>query len=108
MQIPYSYLEDEIRDGFYIHGMMKRGWAAAIEILEVVDRICKRYHIPYFADAGSLLGAIRHKGFIPWDDDLDICMKREDYNYFLQVVKCELPEQFKVVNISIPTTNGKP
>lgn len=99
MQVPHSYYEDEIRDGFYVHGMMKRAWAAAIEVLEVVDRICKRYHIPYFADAGTLLGAIRHKGFIPWDDDLDICMRREDYNRFLQIAEEELPETFKLINI---------
>lgn len=89
MLVPYSYYEDEVRDGFYIHGLMKRAWAATIEVFEEVERICKKYDITYFAYAGTLLGAVRHKGFIPWDDDLDICMLREDYNRFIIVAEKE-------------------
>ena len=99
MQVSNSYYEDEIRDGFYIHGMMKRAWVVAVEVLGVVDAICKKYDIQYFADAGTLLGAVRHKGFIPWDDDLDICMRREDYNRFWKIAEEELPEKFKIINI---------
>ncbi len=98
MQFSDSYFEDEVRDGFYVPGMMKRAWAAQLEILEDIDRICKKYKIQYFADWGTLLGAVRHHGFIPWDDDMDICMKRADYNRFLSVAQKELPEHYYLLN----------
>ena len=89
MNIPEGYLNGEIRDGFYVESTMKKAWAAEIEVLNDVDRICRQYDIQYFADWGTLLGTIRHKGFVPWDDDMDITMKREDYTRFCQIVQQE-------------------
>lgn len=53
------------------------------KLLKVFDSVCKKYEITYWLDFGTLLGAYRHKGFIPWDDDMDICCPREDYNRLL-------------------------
>lgn len=62
-----------------------------INILKEVTSLCKRHGIRYFISRGTLLGAVRHKGFIPWDDDADIVMPREDYDRFLEIAPKELP-----------------
>lgn len=97
MNIPGGYLNGEIRDGFYVESTMKKAWAAEIEVLNEVDRICRQHDIQYFADWGTLLGTIRHKGFVPWDDDMDITMKREDYTRFCQIVRQEQGE-LEIIN----------
>ena len=93
MRFEREFFYDEVRDGFYIPGIMKRLWAAELTILSEVDRICKKYDIPYYAVGGTLLGAVRDGNFIPWDDDIDIMMLREDYNRFVEVVVKELPRE---------------
>lgn len=100
MQFPYTYFEDEVREGFYVSGIIKRAWAAQLEVLEVVDKICQEHNIRWFADCGTLLGAVRHGGYIPWDDDLDICMLREDYIRFNEIAEQELPEGYVVLNLN--------
>ena len=96
---PPSFFEDEVREGFLVTTMMKRYWASQLKVLSLVDAICRRHNLKWFADYGTLLGAVRHGGFIPWDDDLDICMLREDWNTFFEVAENELPEGFKVLTV---------
>lgn len=64
-----------------------------LAILKEIDRICRKYRIKYVLDAGTLLGAVRHKGFIPWDDDADVAFTRPNYDAFMKVVRRELPEE---------------
>lgn len=98
MRFEENYFQGEYREEFYVGSMVKRSWAAELEVLSVVSEICRKYQIQYYADWGTLLGAVRHKGFIPWDDDLDICMKRQDYWKFLNVAKKELPPEYMVLS----------
>lgn len=94
MNFSEDFFQDEYRCDFLIPELMKRAWAAEMEILEIVINICQKHHLQYYAYYGTLLGAVRHNGFIPWDDDIDICLKRKDYNTLISVLPKELPEGF--------------
>lgn len=91
INIPEGFLDEEIRCGHTVTQKMKEIWAVELDLLAEFQRVCEKYHLKYYASGGTLLGAIRHKGFIPWDDDLDVEMFREDY-----VKLCEVgPKEFK-------------
>lgn len=77
--------------------MLERVHKANLKILLEVDRICRKHGIKYLLDSGTLIGAVRHKGFIPWDDDVDIAFMREDYDKFLEVARSELAEGIELV-----------
>ena len=70
-----------------------------LDIMDYIDDICKKNNIRYSLFYGTLLGAVRHKGFIPWDDDMDICMMRDDYNKFLHVVNGDENAPFRFLSI---------
>lgn len=70
---------------------------ANLKILKEIDRICRKYQIRYMLDAGTLLGAVRHQGFIPWDDDADLVFTRKQYEAFLKVARRELPDTMELV-----------
>ncbi len=93
-----EYYQAETREGFFIRSMMKRSWAVQLDVTEDIDRICQIHGIPYFAAWGTLLGAVRHKGFIPWDDDIDLCMFRKDYERFKKAAVNELTGGHILVN----------
>lgn len=65
-----------------------------LDMIVDIDKICKKHHIEYILFSGSVLGAVRHKGFIPWDDDLDIAMTRDNYYRLIKVLKKDLPEKY--------------
>lgn len=76
---------------------MSRVHEANLNVLKEIDRICRKYHIRYMLDAGTLIGAVRHKGFIPWDDDADVAFTRSQYDAFMKVVKRELPDTMELL-----------
>lgn len=69
-----------------------------LEILKIVDEICRKHDIPYWLSGGTLLGAVRHGGFIPWDDDIDIEVRRKDYKRLLMIFEEELPKNYVIHN----------
>ncbi len=79
-----DYFREEYRDGFLVSEMMKRSWASQLTILDELKKLFDKYDLRYFAEVGTLLGAVRHKGYVPWDDDLDIGMPRKDYMLLLE------------------------
>lgn len=79
-----------------------------IEILDEIDRICRKNNINYCLVGGTLLGAVRHGGFIPWDDDLDVAMPRNDYEKFIDVCKNELSDDFYLHSIETDKTYWLP
>ncbi len=102
-----EYLLKETENGnIYVHDVHK----VLLEMVKVIDDICVKNDIPYFLNGGSALGAVRHGGFIPWDDDLDIGMMLTDYKKFIEVLKTDLPEGYcfqcfdthKEYNVLIP------
>ena len=92
MEFQNEFFLDEVIEGFYVPGMMKRAWAAELQLLSFLDELCKKNGISYFLDYGSLIGAVRHKGFIPWDDDIDISMYRKDFRLLEACIKKDAPE----------------
>lgn len=100
MIFPYEYFKAELRGDTLISETMKKAWASSIETLcEVVNAIDKR-HLHWVALYGTLLGAVRHHGFIPWDDDIDIGMPRADYDIFRKSCFEDLPEGYNVMDPS--------
>jgi lipopolysaccharide cholinephosphotransferase len=72
--------------------VLRQAQLVMLRMLKIIDYICRKHGIQYWMCSGTLLGAVRHKGFIPWDDDLDICMMREDYERFIQIAVDEFPD----------------
>ena len=96
LEFPVDYFRDEVREGFLVDSTMKTVWAAELEVLNEIAAICARHGLKWYAAYGTLLGVVRHQGFIPWDDDIDIWMKREDYRKILEYLPKELPKGYIV------------
>ena len=69
-----------------------------LDILKYIDYICTQNNLKYFLSFGTLIGAVRHKGFIPWDDDIDISMPREDYEKLILIMQKQEDERYKVLS----------
>lgn len=90
LKIDKDFFKEEVRCNYTVSSKMKKVWAVELDMLKKIEEICDKYEITYYADSGTLIGVVRHNGFIPWDDDIDIVMKRDDYNKFLDVAEKEL------------------
>lgn len=77
---PEGFFEEDCRCGYTVSVQMKKIWAVELDMLNELARVCKKHDIPFYLNGGTLLGAARHKGMIPWDDDIDVMMFRKDYD----------------------------
>lgn len=82
----------------YEQDTLRRLQLAELGILKDIDRVCNELSITYWLDSGSVLGAVRHGGFIPWDDDIDLGMPRDDYERFLKLAPAALGERYRVTS----------
>lgn len=82
MQLDEKFFQSEVRFGCEISERTKKIWAVELNLLEYFDDLCRKHNLRYFVEYGTLLGAVRHQGFIPWDDDIDVVMFRDDYEKF--------------------------
>ena len=89
-----SFLKKEIRSDFLVDEKRKKVWAVELEMLERFDQVCKMHGLTYWAFYGTLLGAVRHQGFVPWDDDIDLVMFRDDYERLKTVASREFREPY--------------
>ena len=92
-----SFTQKETRAGYSISTKMKRVWETQIDLVKVLEKICKKYNLTFFAIYGTLLGAIRHEGYIPWDDDIDVVMPRKDFEKFKKMAVNELEYPYVLV-----------
>lgn len=97
--LPDDFLREETRRDYTIPETMKKAWAVQMDLLQELMNVCNKHGLRVFADSGTLIGAVREKGFIPWDDDIDVAMLREDYDK-LMALRDEFKEPYYLQTIS--------
>ncbi len=103
--LPESFFEPETKNDFLVTQERKELWACLLDLLRQFKKVCDNNNLTYHAIGGTLLGAIRHNGFIPWDDDLDFSMPREDYEK-LKKLKDQFAYPYKLCWIEEEPENG--
>lgn len=89
-----DFFKREIKWDFPVGELRKRSWAAQLEVLKVISDICRKYQLTWYVYWGTLIGAVRHKGFIPWDDDIDLSISRLDYIKLCKIATSEFQHPY--------------
>ena len=97
--LPEGFLREETRDGYTISAKMKEVWAVELDLLQCFVNVCEKNNLRYFMGYGTLLGAVRHQGFVPWDDDVDVNMLWDDYVKLREIAEREFngPYRFSTI-----------
>ena len=94
IELPEHFLDSEERCGYLVSEQMKRIWAVQLDLMHELLRVCAKHGIKIFGSDGTMLGAVRHRGFIPWDDDMDFSILREDYIRLCAVAEAEFKHPY--------------
>ena len=94
IELPEHFLEEEVRCGYTVTTKQKKIWAVELDLLAEFMRVCDKYDLKWFVGYGSLLGVVRHKGFIPWDNDIDVAITRESFDKLCEVAASEFQEPY--------------
>ena len=94
LDIPENFYRGEERCGYYVSPQMKKFFAVLLDLIMEFARVCEKYNLRWYMNSGTLLGAVRHKGFIPWDEDVDVSMMRKDYDKFLKIASSEFKHPY--------------
>lgn len=94
IKLEETFYEEEIRCGYRVSSKMKKLWAVELDLLKQFLGVCEKYQLKYYPSGGTLLGCVRHNGFIPWDDDIDIDMPRTDYEKLCAVASKEFQKPY--------------
>ena len=94
LQIPDSFYKEETLCGYHVTCKDKKIWAVELDLLNEFKTVCEKYHLTWYIAYGSLIGTIRHKGFIPWDNDVDVLMPRKDYQKLCEIASNEFQHPY--------------
>lgn len=94
IELPDSFFDEELRSGFLVTRQRKEIWAVELDLLNAFMEVCSRHNLQFFVSSGTALGAIRHGGFIPWDDDIDVVMLRPEYNKLCAIAETEFKHPY--------------
>lgn len=95
LKIDPDFFKEEVRNDYTISPKMKKIWAVELDLLKQLDDFCQEHGLTYYLSGGSLLGAVRHQGYIPWDDDVDVMMHRKDFDKLCQLADFQEPYFFQ-------------